>query len=234
MLASLVSALALVGCKKEQAAAPAAPAAETPGAAPSPGAPGAAAPSPAGETAPGATGSGTTGTGATGTGAGAEGTTAGGSASAGRDGGALAADRRGAEGASGPGGTAAGAGAPGGAAAGGGAGDAEALVGGCTQIIRKMVACANDPGFKKYQARWTAKGAPAAGQKNFSKRILTWRKEEGARAECERWSKREAAAAHLGAGSKVVESLKDTKLSCTIFGQELDDDGWVPTALAAE
>jgi hypothetical protein len=97
-----------------------------------------------------------------------------------------------------------------------------------------MLSCAKDPGFKKYQARWTSKGAPTAGAEGFSKRILTWRKEEGARAECERWSGRTGAAEHIGESSKIGNLLKDTKLTCTLFGQELDDDGWVPTALAAE
>lgn len=104
------------------------------------------------------------------------------------------------------------------------------VVGTCTRIIERMVACADDRGFKKYQGRWTVKGAPAADKRNFGNRILAWRS-GGTKADCEKWAKREKAAEHLGAKSKLAESVKDTKLSCTMFGQELDDDGWVPSVL---
>jgi len=104
------------------------------------------------------------------------------------------------------------------------------LVATCTRIIDKMVACVGDPGFEKYQARWTVKGAPKAGKGNFRKRILAWRS-GGTKAECDRWARRERAAEHLGSRSKLSRSIEDTKLSCTLFGQELDDDGWVPTVL---
>ncbi|HEY0706985.1 MAG TPA: hypothetical protein VGG33_09315 [Polyangia bacterium] len=105
------------------------------------------------------------------------------------------------------------------------------VYGNCMAIIEKMRTCAKEPGFKTYQARWTSKGAAPAGSKLFERRIENWREESGRRSECDNWSRREAAEQHLGMRSKLAESLKDTKLTCTLFAQELDDDGWVPAAM---
>ena len=78
---------------------------------------------------------------------------------------------------------------------------------------------------------WPGSTTSPAGSKAFDKRIAHWKEETGRRAECDSWTKREEIAVRLGAKSKLAESLKDTKLSCALFGQELDDDGWVPMAL---
>lgn len=106
------------------------------------------------------------------------------------------------------------------------------VYGNCMTIIEKMRTCAKDPGFKTYQTRWTSKGAAPAGSKAFERRIDLWRDENGRRSECESWSQRKEADTHIGARSKIAESLKDTKLTCQLFGQELDDDGWVPAVMA--
>jgi hypothetical protein len=106
------------------------------------------------------------------------------------------------------------------------------VYGNCMTIINKMRACAKDPGFKTYQTRWTSKGAAPAGTKAFERRIDNWQDETGRRNECDAWSQRKEAEAHLGARSKLGESLKDAKLTCTLFAQELDDDGWVPGVMA--
>ena len=102
----------------------------------------------------------------------------------------------------------------------------------CHFILEKMVKCAKDPGFKKYQARWTTKGAPAAGaSKGYEKRLLTWNAAQGRDESCKTWSRRPGTRAHFLGTGKLGTLREDAKLTCEFFGQELDDDGWFPGAL---
>lgn len=101
----------------------------------------------------------------------------------------------------------------------------------CHFILTRMVACAKDPGFMKYQDRWVKKGAPKATIKNFESRILAWGNEEGRAESCRRWARREDTRTHFASNSKLARLKQDAALPCNTFGQELDDDGWFPMAM---
>lgn len=102
----------------------------------------------------------------------------------------------------------------------------------CHLILKKMASCAKDPGFVKYQGRWTIKGAPEAGAKGFEKRSLSWSNETERSTSCKAWVKRPNTRKHFSSGAKLAIMREDAKLSCEMFGQELDDDGWFPGALS--
>lgn len=104
----------------------------------------------------------------------------------------------------------------------------------CHFILNRMTECANDPGFKKYQTRWSKKGAPTADSKGFEKRVLAWKQEDARNASCKGWSRRPGAREHFATTAKLNTLREDAKLSCALFGQELDDDGWFPGALMAD
>ncbi|GEM_PF-6088809 len=101
----------------------------------------------------------------------------------------------------------------------------------CHLVLKKMAACAKDPGFMKYQGRWTVKGAPVAGAQSFEKRSLSWNNETERSTSCKAWVKRPNTRKHFASGAKLAIMREDAKLSCEMFGQELDDDGWFPAAL---
>lgn len=101
----------------------------------------------------------------------------------------------------------------------------------CHLVLKKMASCAKDPGFMKYQSRWTPKGAPVAGAQSFEKRSLSWSKETERSTSCKAWVKRPNTRKHFASGAKMAIMREDAKLSCEMFGQELDDDGWFPAAL---
>ena len=103
----------------------------------------------------------------------------------------------------------------------------------CHFILSRMAACAKDPGFMKYQKRWSEKGAPTADAKGFEKRILTWKSEDARSVSCKGWSRIQGTRNHFLATSKLNTLRDDAKLSCEFFGQELDDDGWFPAALSS-
>lgn len=101
----------------------------------------------------------------------------------------------------------------------------------CHNALKRMAACAKDPGFLKYQSRWTSKGAPKAGGPSFEKRIVSWGNEGERVTSCKAWSTRPGTRSHFATTSKLATLTEDAKLSCEMFGQELDDDGWFPAAL---
>lgn len=102
----------------------------------------------------------------------------------------------------------------------------------CHLVLKKMATCAKDPGFMKYQRRWTVKGAPSAGAQSFEKRSLSWNDETERSTNCKAWVKRPNTRKHFASGAKIAIMREDAKLSCELFGQELDDDGWFPAALS--
>lgn len=102
----------------------------------------------------------------------------------------------------------------------------------CHFVLKRMAACAKDPGFLKYQGRWTSKGAPKAGGPSFEKRIISWGAEGERANSCKSWSTRPGTRAHFVTKGKLSSLNEDSKLSCEMFGQELDDDGWFPATLS--
>ena len=102
----------------------------------------------------------------------------------------------------------------------------------CQNLLKRMAACAKDPGFLKYQSRWTSKGAPKAGAPSFEKRISSWGSGGERTTSCKSWSTRPGTRSHfVGSKARLTTLTEDVKLSCEMFGQELDDDGWFPAAL---
>lgn len=101
----------------------------------------------------------------------------------------------------------------------------------CHFILTKMAACAKDRGFLKYQGRWLAKGAPRVNSRDFEKRVLSWGEEPSRAQSCKQWAQSPASRAHFASPSRLATLREDAKLSCELFGQELDDDGWFPAAL---
>lgn len=101
----------------------------------------------------------------------------------------------------------------------------------CHFVLSRMASCAKDPGFKKYQHRWVEKGAPRANAKNFEKDILSWGGEADRTRSCKHWARSPNTRAHFTSRSRLNALREDAKLSCELFGQELDDDGWFPAVL---
>jgi hypothetical protein len=60
---------------------------------------------------------------------------------------------------------------------------------------------------------------------------LSWKAVRRFSSRCAIWTKRDAAAAHLGEASPLARLAADRKAACARFAEEFAGDGWLPKAI---
>ena len=72
------------------------------------------------------------------------------------------------------------------------------------------------------------KASPA----EIARRLKSWARADGRRAQCATWARRAGAPEHIGEGSPLAQLAAQGKaVPCEAFARKIDEDGWVPAAL---
>jgi hypothetical protein len=113
--------------------------------------------------------------------------------------------------------------------------DPWATLRGCQVVLGRFASCGADKKFRAQRNRWVA--APAALDRKASpaeiaRRLKSWTRAQGRRAQCATWARRAGAPEHIGEGSPLAQLAAQGKLvPCDAFARKLEEDGWVPAAL---
>jgi hypothetical protein len=116
--------------------------------------------------------------------------------------------------------------------------DPWATMRGCQAVLGRFASCGADKKFRAQRDRWVAAaGPPGAPERKASpaeiaRRLKSWPRADGRRAQCATWARRAGAPEHIGEGTPLAQLAAQGKaVSCEAFARKIDEDGWVPAAL---
>jgi hypothetical protein len=111
--------------------------------------------------------------------------------------------------------------------------DPWATMRGCQSVLGRFASCGADKQFRAQRDRWVAAGAAdKAAAAEAGRRLKSWTRARGRRAQCAAWARREGAAEHVGEGAPLAQlAARGSAVPCPEFARKLDEDGWLPAAL---
>jgi hypothetical protein len=98
----------------------------------------------------------------------------------------------------------------------------------CAKVVARIVACEKDPAFREALFRHLEGDARRKVEADFATYLPKWRKPAEVKAQCQRWSSDEYADTQFSDIDRLKQLAEDTKLSCQLFGREVDDEGGLP------
>jgi hypothetical protein len=113
--------------------------------------------------------------------------------------------------------------------------DPWATMRGCQSVLGRFASCSADKKFRAHRDRWVA--APSsmdrkATSAEIARRLKSWARADGRRAQCATWARRAGAPEHIGEGTPLAQLAAQGKsIPCEAFARKIDEDGWVPAAL---
>lgn len=113
--------------------------------------------------------------------------------------------------------------------------DPWATLRGCQVVLGRFASCSADKKFRAQRDKWVAAPGPLdrkASAAEIARRLKSWARADGRRAQCATWARRAGAPEHIGEGTPLAQLAAQGKaVSCEAFARKMDEDGWVPAAL---
>jgi hypothetical protein len=113
--------------------------------------------------------------------------------------------------------------------------DPWATMRGCQAVLGRFASCGSDKKFRAQRDRWVAAPGPLdrkASAAEIARRLKSWSRADGRRAQCATWARRAGAPEHIGEGTPLAQLAAQGKaVPCEAFARKMDEDGWVPAAL---
>jgi hypothetical protein len=113
--------------------------------------------------------------------------------------------------------------------------DPWATLRGCQAVLGRFASCSADKKFRAHRDRWVAAAAPMdrkASPAEITRRLKSWARGDGRRAQCATWARREGASEHVGEGTPLALMAAQGKaVPCETFARKIGEDGWIPAAL---
>jgi hypothetical protein len=113
--------------------------------------------------------------------------------------------------------------------------DPWATLRGCQTVLGRFASCGADRKFRAHRDRWVA--APSsldrkASPAEITRRLKSWTRARGRRAQCATWARRAGADEHIAEGAPLARLAAQGKaVSCETLALKIDEDGWLPAAL---
>lgn len=98
----------------------------------------------------------------------------------------------------------------------------------CQVVVAKMAKCADQGGFREALFRRLDAGERASAEQAFLRDSRGWARDGEAEKLCRSWAGQDFHSSPLSEPAELADLERDTKLDCTMFGRELDDEGGLP------
>jgi hypothetical protein len=109
--------------------------------------------------------------------------------------------------------------------------DPWATMRGCQAVLGRFQGCAADKQFRAQRDRWVA-AADKQMAAEVARRLKSWVRADGRRAQCAAWSRRPGAPEQVGEGSPLGQlAARGKSVPCAEFAQKIAEGGWLPAAL---